>query len=161
MEWIVGALILALVTGVIVRRLPRDAAPGIGTGKDVGIDAQLFGDDSTDLIARFERVAAEAAPDRRHLITQRLSSLRSHRVPLRVIQAAPGPGVARLHFADGTVLLARSAKPGALSTLAVLRERGAVLVEQFTDHPDGVEFRLATHGSTRCTLIAVGLDQVD
>lgn len=123
-------------------------------------DERLFGQDAHGLAEEFDAIAAEAGRTRGQLLGIRLAGLRTNRVPLRTIRASPAKGVARLGFADGTVILARSVRQGDLSAVAIMRQHAAVLVADFDEHPDGMTLHLAAEGR-RCTLIAVGLDQGD
>lgn len=123
-------------------------------------DEDLFGADALDLEAAFNHVDAAGVEARRRLIAVHLDLLRSHQVPLRRIYASPGRAVARLGFADGTVLLARSSTRGDLPTVVRLQHRGGLVVSDYAEHPDGMSVQL-TSSSGACTLIAVGLDQAD
>lgn len=123
-------------------------------------EERLFGADARDLQAVLSEVHAEEADSRRRLIAVHLDLLRSHRVPLRRIYAAPDPTVARLGFADGTVLLARSYARGDLPSVVRLQQRGGLVVSQYAEHPDGLTVQLTSTGGG-CTLVAVGLDQAD
>lgn len=119
-----------------------------------------FGADALDLEAVLREVHAEHSDSRRRLIAVHLDLLRRHRVPLRRIYASPGKAVARLGFADGTVLLARSYARGDLPTVVRLQQHGGLVVSEFADHPDGLTVKLTSNGGG-CRLVAVGLDQAD
>lgn len=163
MEWVailatLGIVVLVGATGTVavllLRHHKRVAATALLPDED------LFGADVLDLEATFNEVAAEGAQAQRRLIALHLDLLRSHRVPLRRVYASPDRAVARLGFADGTVLLARSRSPGDLPTVVRLQQRGGMVVSEYAEHPDGLVVQLtSTRGG--CTLIAVGLDQAD
>ena len=174
-----GWLLVGLALGVLSVEVARRRAAGrgdsshrrrSGKGRRGGASGRaaydvhgedLFGPDDEELRARLAAVAAEGDGARAGLLLTRLTHLRAHRVPVRTIRRSPGRGVARLGFADGTVILARSAVRGALPHVAVLAEKGGVVISEVSPHPEGFEITLAgLHGqSTR--LVALGLDQGD
>ena len=163
MEWVAAVATLGVVVlvGVIVaevvwlvRRHGQAARASL-----LSVDG-TFGADALDLDAVLREVHAEEADTRRRLIAVHLDLLRSHRVPLRRIYAAPGRAVARLGFADGTVLLARSYAQGDLPTVVRLQQHGGLVVSEYADHPDGLTVHMTSNGGG-CRLVAVGLDQAD
>lgn len=172
--WVAALAVPAIVALEIARRRadrtrarptrpaidPLPSPPRPGSRPPSREDERLFGQDAHGLAEEFDAIAAEAGRTRGQLLGIRLAGLRTNRVPLRTIRASPAKGVARLGFADGTVILARSVRQGDLSAVAIMRQQAAVLVADFDEHPDGMTLHLAAEGR-RCTLIAVGLDQGD
>ena len=151
----VAMVVLALV--IVIRPARRTAAPVTTVTEE-----ELFGAGAAELEAAFAAVEAEALAARRKLVRVRLESLRSHHVPLRRVTTSPGPGVARLGFADGTGVLARAQRSGDFATIVRLHHRGGLVVTGYADHPDGVVVALETSvGRGRCELVVVGLDQSD
>lgn len=150
MEWLALA-VLALLGAVVVRR-------GGSRGRGA---ADPFGADSGEVADRLARIVADAGSTQRRLLSGRLTSLRSHRVPLRAIRRSPVPKVARLLFADGTVILARSLVQGEVTRLGLMREAGSVVIADFGRHPDGIEVALRGVRGDACRVLAVGLDQSD
>ena len=159
MHWVViVAFVIVVVATVMVLRAPVRRGGLVRTVSD----EELFGDDALDLEAAFLAVQADADEARLRLVRLRLEDLRARQEPLRTIRASPGPAVARLGFADGTVILARSASTGDLSAVVRLHHRGGLVVSDVDEISDGVVMRLAASpGRGRCTMIAVGLDQSD
>lgn len=162
MEWVaalatLGVVVLVgVVVAVMVWLLNRH-----GQAARAALLADgTFGADALDLDAVLREVHAEEADSRRRLIAVHLDLLRSHRVPLRRIYASPGRAVARLGFADGTVLLARSYAQGDLPTVVRLQQYGGLVVSEYADHPDGLTIHMTSNGGA-CRLVAVGLDQAD
>lgn len=145
-------------------RPTRDGRPAELSRGDGEVDqSAALKDEAADLRRRFARVEAESAAHRRALVGVRVAGLRAHRVPLRRIDRAPGPELGRLHFADGTTLLARSATKGDIGVLAMALEGGdPVTVRGYADHADGVRVVLSA-ASRRgpATVLAVALDQSD
>lgn len=125
-------------------------------------EEEVFGEDAAALEEAFAAVEAEGVERRRHLVWARVEHLRSHEVPLRRITTAPTPEVARLGFADGTGLLAKSPVVGDVATLVRLHHLGGLVIDAYADHAEGliVEFR-SPRRSKRGTLIVVALDQAD
>lgn len=152
-----GIVVIVGVTAAVAVLLLRRHRPAAQAAPP---EDALFGADALDLDAVFSSVEAEEVESRRKLIATRLDLLRRHRVPLRRLSGAPGKAVARLGFADGTVLLARSRSPGDMATVVRLQRQGSVVVGQYAEHPDGLSLDLTSAGGT-CTVIAVGLDQAD
>lgn len=163
MRWLVpAAVVLAVVMVVLVlvivlRPVRRTAAPITTVSEE-----ELFGADAADLEEAFAEAEAAGLDARRKLLRVRLESLRSHRVPLRRITTSPGPGVARLGFADGTGVLARTQRTGDFANVVRLQHRGGLVLTGYADHPGGVVVVLETaFGRGRCELVVVGLDQSD
>ena len=162
MTWVI--LLVALVGLVLVAvaavRLSRHGVARVTSPRQV--DEVLFGTDAEDLEQLFSAVDAEGVRARRTLVAARLEHLRSHRVPLRQVHASPVPTVARLGFADGSVLLARSVTSGDLVIAARLQRQGGLVIAELSDHEQGVAIVLASaDGGGRCTLVVLGLDQPD
>lgn len=154
-------MLVFIVMMVVAMMLLRGPSRDSGFVRTV-TEEELFGADAAELEAAFLAIEAEIDEDRLWLVRTRLERLRTNQVPLRTIRASPGPAVARLGFADGTVILARSASPGDLSTVVRLHQRGGLVVVDVDELSDGVVVRLAASiGRGRCTMIAVGLDQSD
>lgn len=150
-----GVVVLVGATGTVAALLLRHHRQSALLPEE-----RLFGAEVRDLEAAFKEVHAEGSDSLRRLVAVHLDLLRSHRVPLRRISASPGRAVARLGFADGTVLLARSWARGDLPTVVRLQQRGGLVVSDYAEHPEGLAVQLTSAGGG-CTLIAVGLDQAD
>lgn len=147
--------VVALV--IVIRPARRTSAPITTVTEE-----ELFGSDAAELEKAFAAVEAETLASRRRLVRIRLESLRSDRVPLRRIATSPGPGVARLGFANGTVLLARASRAGDVANVIRLHHRGGLIVVGYADHDAGVVVAMeATVGRGRCELVVIGLDQAD
>lgn len=160
---LLAGLVLATMLGLAVAVLVRGRS-GTSPRRAVTtvLDEELFGEDAAELEALFATVAAEAVQGSRRLLLQRLEHLRGRGVPLRTVRAAPGPEVARLGFADGTVLLGRSVSAGDLAVALRLHHRGGLVVADYEDHAEGVLVRLmAPPGRRACRLIVLGVDQAD
>lgn len=117
--------------------------------------------DIAELAERFAAVDAEQARAHSFAIDMRLRVLARRRVPLRAVQPAPTAGTARICFADGTVVLARAARPGELVNLVCGVHRAATCLASWNAGPPQTTMRFAwSHGHT-ADLIALGLDQSD
>lgn len=113
------------------------------------------------LDAAFDAVLAEHAHELRDLLETRLRGLVARRVPVRAVRRAPGSHTARICFADGTVVLARSAGTRDLVALVVGMQRGSVVLSGFAREGAGTRLDLSTQSGRPLALMALGLDQPD
>lgn len=153
MEWI-GAAVLVLVVVLLVVQAVRRRAPG---QDDLGVAPQ----DEADLARAFEAVDRETGPTREKLLASRLEVLRQRRVPARRVRQVPGSDSARLAFADGTVLIVRSHKPGELYVMAVILAEHPVCVQDFNRVEQGTVVHLVWPPRGSLELEVLGLDQAD
>ena len=94
---------------------------------------------------------------------RRLQLLVERRVPARGIEAAPVPRAARVRFADGTTVVAKTTVPGELGLLALAIRRASVTPRGCYVGADG-EVRIVLAGppnGRRVSLRVVGFDQPD
>lgn len=125
------------------------------------VPAQWDPADIAELAERFAAVEAEQARAHSFAIGMRLRVLAHRRVPLRAVQPAPAHGTARICFADGTVVIARAARPGELLNLVCGVHRAATCLAAWDTGPHVTTMRFAwNHGHT-ADLIAIGLDNSD
>ena len=78
------------------------------------------------------------------LLEQRLRGLMARQVPVRAIRPAPGVRTGRVCFADGTVVLARSAQGKELAAVAMAMHRSSILLTGYAR--DGGVTRLDLRG---------------
>lgn len=166
MEWLLLAAAAGLVVGLAIARARgpgrAPAQPARSSPRpDPAATATLSAQDLADVRARFAAVLGEDARSRDVLVGARLEVLVRRRVPLRLLRPAPGEHVARLVFADGTVLLARAAEPGEIYRVAMHVEKHHVCLQAWAPHPDGQALRLAWDPRGHADLVALGLDQAD
>lgn len=107
------------------------------------------------------------------LLARTLSPLVARKVPVRSVTRGPLDGVARVRWADGTVLLARSSTPGALTRVSRALASGAHVVATEVRHAEGdphtppadvgVILSLERRGrhAPPLALLVLGLDQPD
>ncbi|GAA1903515.1 hypothetical protein [Lapillicoccus jejuensis] len=131
---------------------PTPPAQGVrrpGVGLDPGLDEAL-----TAVLDAHGSLVGD-------LLEQRLRGLVARQVPVRAIRPAPGVRTGRVCFADGTVVLARSAQGGELAAIAMAMHRSSILLTGYAR--DGGVTRLDLRGRTGqpMALLAVGLDQPD
>lgn len=115
-------------------------------------------------------------PELEDLLARTMSPLVARQVPVRSVTPGPLEGVARVRWADGTVLLARSMQPGALIGLTRALLNGGRVVATQVDRvgdaagahaPDtlqtpGVVVVLQRQGRRDpVRLLVLGLDQPD
>lgn len=124
-------------------------------------DAFLDDEERRMLDAALAEVEREHAGPVRRLIASRVVVLQNRRVPLRAVRPAGEPPVARLCFANGTVLRARPARPGDFAPIVVeVVGRGrSVVIESYTLGDGHVDIVLAGSGGMRQRARVVGLDQ--
>ncbi|SOC57186.1 hypothetical protein [Ornithinimicrobium cerasi] len=75
-------------------------------------------------------------PGLEDLLARTLAPLVARQVPVRSLTPGPLEGVARVQWADGTVLLARSLQPGALVGLSRALLRGGRVLATQVDRVD-------------------------
>lgn len=153
MEWVALAVLIALALGWWGRRrhdrpAPEEEFPGLSP-------AEL-----AELERGFARVERETSGTLETLLAARLRVLVSRGVPLRAMRRAPGEHTARLHFANGTVLIGQAERPGELYALAVQMHREGVQLASWHAGPDGTVLRFSwPQGGA--DLLVLGLDQAD
>lgn len=116
--------------------------------------------DEAELDAIFARITQEAAPDSLVGLERRLLRLLARGVPLRWVRPAAGPGRARLGFADGTVVVARSQQPATLGMLARHCRTGIVCPRKVALHDAWIEVDLAWP-TGHAMVEVLGADQAD
>lgn len=96
------------------------------------------------------------------LLTRRLEVLRLRKTPVRGVQPGPTTGVTRLQWADGTTLLVRSIKPGAMAAvLRAVNSRRHVLLADWRSLDSQLVVALVGCGSKPVGVEVLGLDQPD
>ena len=93
-----------------------------------------------------------------------VSPLVTRCVPVRGVERGPLGGVARVRWADGTVLLARSSDPAALTSVmrALVARQHVVATQVRASPPEGVVVTLAREGRRGpVEILVTGLDQPD
>ncbi|MDQ2756082.1 MAG: hypothetical protein M3Y71_05895 [Actinomycetota bacterium] len=161
---VAGALAgaLALVHGVVVRRrqAPLGADPAHTPDGPQGPGHLAFPADD-ELDRAFDAVLAAHAHELGDLLETRLHGLIARRVPVRAVRPAPGTHTARLCFADGTVVLARSMGNRELAAVVVGMQSGSVLLSGFTRQGRETRLDLRVRSGRPLVLLAIGLDQPD
>lgn len=174
MQWVLLCALVAVLIGVAAAVAhvalllgDRGSAPAPSTAERApaqlspGPTSTFDPADIAELAERFAAVDAEQARAHCFAIDMRLRVLAHRRVPLRAVQPAPTAGTARICFADGTVVLARAARPGELVNLVCGVHRAATCLASWNAGPAQTTMRFAwSHGRT-ADLIAIGLDQSD
>ncbi|MEO3938440.1 hypothetical protein V3N99_17025 [Dermatophilaceae bacterium Soc4.6] len=161
--------VLGLVRAVVVRR--RATAAGQPTTSGWGAAAGAAGADPAaasdgfpvddELNATFDAVLAAHAHELGDLLETRLHGLIARQVPVRAIRAAPGTRTARVCFADGTVVLARSGGGRDLAAVVVGMQSGAVVLSGFAREDSLTRLTLRSRSGRPLALLAIGLDQPD
>lgn len=153
-------LVLVLLLGAVVL-LARARSRRPGTGGHELDEVLLDADERAMLDAALAEVEREHGAPVRRLLASRVVVLRNRRVPLRAIRPAGEPPVARLCFANGTVLRARPSQPGewAPLVLAVVGRGHSVVIESYEVGEGDVGVVLAGPGGVRQRVTVVGLDQ--
>lgn len=95
------------------------------------------------------------------LLEQRLRGLVARQVPVRAIRPAPGVRTGRVCFADGTVVLARSAQGSELAAVAMAMHRSSILLTGYARDGGVTRLDLRGRGGQPMALLALGLDQPD
>lgn len=110
------------------------------------------------------------------LLARTLSPLVARRVPVRSVSPGPVEGVARVRWADGTILLARSLLPGSLVRISrALADGGSIVAVQVEPVPEPPQERGAdplrpvgvvvtmqlARRRQKLSLLVLGLDQPD
>jgi hypothetical protein len=148
--------VVAVVAAVAVAwarfRRPR-------SGRD--LDREVFDDEERrlldDALAAVEREHGASVQRR---LADRVAVLRLRRVPLRAIRSAGEPPVVRLCFADGTVIRARTERPGDWAPVVLALSGGGhgVLVGSYTEGVAHVDVVLVDGHGLSCRATALGLD---
>lgn len=116
--------------------------------------------DEAELDAIFAAVSAEETPRTMAVLAQTLQGLVARRVPLRYVRHSAQAGLARLGFADGTVVVARTEYPGSIAKLFRATEAGGVHAERLRVHADHVELDLVWP-TGQVPIRVLGRDQAD
>ena len=121
----------------------------------------LDADERRMLDAALAEVEREHAAPVRRLLATRIVVLRNRQVPLRAVRPAGEPPLARLCFANGTVLRARPGQPGEWAPLvvAIVGRGHSVVIESYEMGDGDVRIVLAGPGGVRQRVTVVGLDQ--
>jgi hypothetical protein len=123
-------------------------------------DAGIAPGDRDDLGARFAAIEADLARDRDLRLAYRLRPLVERGTPVRVVEAVPALGAARIRFADGTAVLVHGDGPGDLGVLASWVRCGSVLPCACALDGNGTHLVLRSPGRHRQLGVRVaGLDQ--
>lgn len=146
---LVVALLLALVAGVLlVRRVWPRPRPLINPA------------DEAELDAIFAEVAHDAGLPALVRLAQRLQRMSARSVPLRWVRPSAVAGRARLGFADGTVVVARSHGQGMFGVLARHTADGDVRPGKVVLRDEWIELELVWPGR-RMVVDVLGTDQAD
>jgi len=166
---VIGLVVAAALVGALVirravvrrrRRRAGGAEPGQTPGTAPLPDASTFPVDD-ELNAAFDAVLAAHAHELGDLLEMRLRGLIARQVPVRAIRPAPGTHTARICFADGTVVLARSGSGRELSAIVLGMQSGSVVVSGFTREDPLTRLDLRSRAGRPLALLAIGLDQPD
>jgi hypothetical protein len=119
-------------------------------------------DDAADLAGRLAAVEADEGEDRDRRLARRLDVVVTRRVPVRVVEAVPTRGAARVRFADGTAVFVRGVIPGDVGVLASWVAEGSVLPQRCSTEADGTHLDLASPSGRRTlSIVVTGYDQPD
>lgn len=149
---IVGMAILLALTAVVSLLLFGPGRDSVTNGFDPA--------DQAELTAVFAQVAGEEAPRRLANLERVLRLLVIRQVPLRRIEPAATREVARLAFADGTVVLARSGTSGSIGSLARSCSQTTICPEGCVIANGHIRLELAWV-TGRVWVEVVGRDQID
>lgn len=154
-------LVLALVLGAAVLLARARARRPAGSATHDLDEALLDADERRMLDAALAEVEREHAGPVRRLLASRVVVLRNRQVPLRAVRPAGEPPVARLCFANGTVLRARPTQAGEWAPLviAVVGRGHSVVIESYEVGESEVVIVLVGPGGVRQRVTVVGLDQ--
>ncbi len=153
---VVPALVVAVVAGLAWVRSRRAADPS----RDP--DGVLLDSEERRMLDEaFAAVEREHAEPVRRFLASRVVLLHHRRVPLRAVRPSGEPPIARLCFANGTVLRARPAgSEGWAPLLLAVGARGeSVVVESYSLGEGDVSVVLAGPGRVRRHAVVVGVDQ--
>jgi hypothetical protein len=150
-----GAGVLTAVVAFLLARTvwrgTRPPAPPRAMGRD----------DEEDLDARFAAIAAECLDEQGQLIAARVATVVRRGVPVRWVEPVAGLRSSRLHFADGTSVLARGEVPGDVAVLARAIGRSRVAPSSCRRAADGVHLHFAWGAHHGVDVVVTGLDQPD
>jgi hypothetical protein len=158
-DGVLVVLAVLLVVAVVVARV-RAGRSGSSAGD---LDTAMDPDERAQLEEALAAVHREHGEPVRRLIASRVVVLKSRGVPLRAVRGADEPPIARLLFANGTVLRARPRRAGEWAPLvvAVTARHHTVVIESFTVGEDDVGIVLSGPGGLRQSATVVGLDDPD
>jgi hypothetical protein len=155
-------LAAALAMGLVWRLAATHAHPGRRAARDLGFLSRA---DVADIEARLAAVELDEAHRRNRRLVPRLQLLVDRRVPARCVEPAPGIGVARVRFADGTTVFARGAVPGDVALLAVAVQRRSLPPTACSVDSDGTHLIFGGPPGEwggrrrRLSILVTGLDQ--
>lgn len=119
-------------------------------------------DPESDLTQSWLEIEAQYRHDLDARLIHRLNAVMARRVPLRGVGRGPAAVGARLHFADGTTVIAHSPQGGAMGRMAVaLQRRATVLLDRVVPTDAGVEVELRWSGEHALLAVVTGFDQTD
>ncbi len=152
-DGVLVVLVVLLAVAVVVARV-RSRRSG-------DLDAALHPDEIRMLDEALASVHREHAEPVRRLIASRVVVLKSRGVPLRAVRPAGEPPIARLLFANGTVLRARPLRAGDWAPLvvAVTGRHATVVIESYSVGESDVSIVLSAPGGLRRAATVVGLDE--
>ncbi|GAA2179412.1 hypothetical protein GCM10009785_05980 [Brooklawnia cerclae] len=148
---IVAVVLAITLTCLAVARSRRAVRPGT---------MRLDPLDDAALAAAFARIEQEDLPQRVTAMAAHLTTMVARKVPLRYVRPSARSGIARLGFADGTVVLAQSLEPASLGVLARQCWSGTVQAEAAETRDESVYLDLGWP-SGRITVRVLGRDQAD
>lgn len=156
-DGVLVALALLLVVAVVVARVRAGRSGSSAADLDNALDA----DERRMLEEALAAVQREHGEPVRRLIASRVVVLKSRGVPLRAVRPAGEPPIARLLFANGTVLRARPERAGdwAPVVVAVTGRHHTVVIESYTVGESDVGIVLVAPGGVRRAATVVGLDE--
>lgn len=115
--------------------------------------------DEYDLDARFASIAAEGLDEQGELIAARVTPVVRRGVPVRWVEPVPGLRASRLHFADGTSVLARGEVAGDVAVLAQALQRHRVAAASCSRAQDGIHVHFVWGVRKGVGVVVTGLDQ--
>jgi len=115
--------------------------------------------DEYDLDERFAAITAERLDTQGELIAARVTPVVRRGVPVRRVEPVPGLHASRLHFADGTSVLARGEVAGDVAVLAQALQRHRVSAASCVRAHDGIHVQFEWGARGGVGVVVTGLDQ--
>jgi len=150
-------VVSAVVAFLLVRRARRRRPPRGVMSWEPSRDIDPL--DEYDLDERFAAIAADRLDEQGELIAAHVTPVVRRGVPVRRVEPVAGLRSSRLHFADGTSLLARGEVAGDVAVLAQALQRHRVAPASCVRAPDGVHVHFQWGVRRGVGVVVTGLDQ--
>jgi hypothetical protein len=125
-------------------------------------DSDVDAFDVAELDLRLAAVEADAASERDRRLAALLHPIAERRVPVRVVEAAPGLHAARIRFADGTAVLVQGISRGDVGVLASWMRDTSLRPPACVPEVHGTELVFTSpRRNHRLTVHVTGFDQPD